>query len=302
MDILSKKWFTYCFSVVVILIIISLYMWSISKAPSKFELYVFNTKGKPSIFIRTPQDERVLINGGANSDIIRFITKVIPFYSRRIDTIMLTDDGADEVTGLIDIVNRYKVSSVVVPALTVKKLGLASSSDQIYETFIDSVNVLSIPIKAVAKSDKLNFKGFKISILFPEDEQNFTYSKASAPELVLKISYGATSFLLTGHTSTKIQKFIAQNRLINTQANVLITSHSASVSSLSLDLVHAVRPEFVVYSQSVTSTKSSGKKSGTASKSKKVDPLYMILNDRRYNVQQKNTVKVFSDGKSVQIE
>ncbi|MES2314674.1 MAG: hypothetical protein V4524_01925 [Patescibacteria group bacterium] len=281
----------------VILAVIGLYIWSISRVPTKLELYVFNTKGKPSIFIRTPQDERVLINGGANGDIIRYLTKVIPFYSRRIDTVILTNDITNNVTGLIDIVNRYKIGSVIIPTLTMRDLGSASSTDQIYGAFIDAVNAQGILIKEVTRGDELNFSGLKIEILFPVSVNEFAYSKASGPELVLKISYGSCSFLLIGDASTKIQKFIVQNSSTNTLAdslssNVLIIPHGASASSLSLDLVNTVRPEFIVYSQSVASGKST---------SKKVDPLYMILKDHRFNIQQKNTVKVFSDGESVQI-
>ncbi|HTK33217.1 MAG TPA: hypothetical protein VL335_01570 [Candidatus Paceibacterota bacterium] len=299
MILFSKVRPTYIFVSIAIIIIVCTYVWSISKAPSTFELYVFNTKGKPSIFIRTPEDERILINGGANGDVVRYLTKTIPFYSRRIDAVILTKDDGNHVTGLIDIINRYTVRSVIISTLPTTKLELASSTDQIYATFMDTAHALGIPVKEVSGGDELHFTGFTANMLFPTNpnqanhstsSKDFTYSKTSPPELVLKISHGVTSFLLAGDSSTKIQKFLAQNRSINIQANVLVVPHSASASSLSLDFINAVRPEFIIYSQSSAS-----------SKSKKTDPLYMILDDRRFNVQQKNTVKVLSDGESVEI-
>ncbi len=287
-----------------------MYVLHVGAVPTRFELYVFNTKGKPSIFIRTPQDERLLINGGANSDVVGYLTKAIPFYSRRIDTIILTQDDGDDATGLIDIVNRYKIGSVIIPALTTRSLSLSSSTDQIYETFIDTVKKTGISTKEVKRGDVLSFAGFTIEILFPESisqptstsTKNFVYSKASLPELVLKISYGHTSFLFVEDSSTKIQKFMVQNSSTSTLlnsllSNVLIIPHSVSANSLSLDLMNNVQPEFVVYSQAL----GGGKSKTASSKNKKTDPLYMILEDHRFNVKQKNTVKVFSDGESVEI-
>ncbi|MDD5165289.1 MAG: hypothetical protein PHG25_02000 [Candidatus Pacebacteria bacterium] len=295
---------------IVIVASISAYIWHISVVPLRFELYVFNTKGKPAIFIRTPQDERVLINGGANSDAIRYITKVIPFYSRRIDMVVLTNDDANNVTGLIDVINRYKVGSIIIPAITTRSLGLASSTDEIYETFMNTVSASHIPIKEVKMGDTIEHSHFKVDVLFPaldsEDvasmhsttSKQFSYSKASVPELVLKITYGRTAFLLIGDVSTKIQKFIAK---ASPMANVLIIPHSASASALSLDLVNAVQPEFIVYTQAITSAQSSSKISSRVSKIKNVDPLYMILDDHRLNLKQKNTIRVLSDGESVEV-
>ena len=132
---------------VVIIIIVGLYIWSISQLPIGLEFYVFDTKGEPSYFIRTPDDERILINGGANSGIIRYLTDVIPFYSRRIDKVIITSDDANNVTGLVDVINRYKVGSIIIPKILAKEAGFSSSTDKIYETFIDSVNKLKIPVE-----------------------------------------------------------------------------------------------------------------------------------------------------------
>jgi hypothetical protein len=45
-----------------------------------------------AVFLQTSGGKRILINGGGNSEIIRKITKVIPFYSRHIDTIISTNE------------------------------------------------------------------------------------------------------------------------------------------------------------------------------------------------------------------
>ncbi len=288
-------------------IIIATYIWYISRLPTGLEMYIFDTKGKPSIFIRTPDDFRLLINGGANSEIIRRLTSVLPFYSRRIDEVILTNDDGNNASGLIDVINRYKVGEILVPIITSKKMGLASSTDQIYETFMDAVHTLHIPVKEVGGGDELVFSKenqplsnlklsnqLKAEILFPlsTSSNEFTYSKASAPEMVMRITYGDTSFLLLGNVSTKIQKFISTGTAMS---DVLVISHSSSAGSLATDLIDQIKPTFIIYSAAITG------QSGKSTKNKKLDPLYMILDDHRFNLKQKNTIEVLSDGTSVEV-
>ncbi len=272
-------------------------------------MYILNTKGKPSIFIWTPNDERILINGGANSDIIRNLTSILPFYSRRIDTVIVTSDDENDVTGLVDVISRYNVGKVIIPKITAESLGfsLASTTDQIYEILLDKVNQLKIPIKEVERGDIImtntNTK-LNAEVLFPVDQ--FKYSKSSLPEMVLKISYGNTSILLLGNVGLKAQKsLIASTRteFNNCSSNcltsdVLVVSHNFSTSSLSASLINAVHPKYLVYSQTVSNLSF---RLSSGPKPPKVDPIYMIPYKNRFNIKQKNTVMVLSDGTSIEV-
>lgn len=304
------KYVKYILALLLVASIVGLYLWQISRLPTQLEMYIFDTKGKPSIFIRTPKDFRLLIDGGANSEIMRRLTSVLPFYSRRIDQVIVTHDEGNYVSGLIDVIGRYKVELVSIPSLTLKNMSLASSTDTIYETFIDTVHKSKIPIKEVSRGEVLVFaENFKAEILFPTTNP-FAYSKASPPEIIMKIIYGNTTFLLLGNASTKIQRYIAENitKGNSIRSDVLIVPHSISAGTVAPDLIENVRPEFVIYSQTGQALPKNQSKNSPA-KNKKVDPLYMILDDHRFNIKHpvgdfaksKNTIQVLSDGESVQI-
>jgi len=296
---IKNKYVQYSLFGAFLVFVISIYVWNVSRLPTELELYVFDTKGNPSMFIRTPDDERILINGGANSEIIREITKVLPFYSRRIDEVIVTSDSSDDVTGLIDVVNRYKVSRIILPTITAKESGFSSSTDKIYETFLDTIDQLKIPIEKVGRGDVIDLSRLKFDVLFPEALSKFKYSKASPPEMVLRIVYGHTSIFLIGNASLKVQKFFVNStsspKLGLIKSNVLIVPHNVSTSSLSTNLINAGKPEYVIYSQAISKTVN------MKSSSNKTDPLYMIMNDHRFNLKQKSTIEVLSDGESVEV-
>ena len=299
-NVFKNKYAQYSLFGTFLVFVISIYVWNVSKLPTELEFYVFDTKDDPSIFVRTPDDVRILINGGGNSEIIREITKVLPFYSRRIDEVIVTSDSSDDVTGLIDVVNRYKVSRIILPTITARESGFSSSTDKIYETFLDTIDQLKIPIEKVGRGDVIDLGGLKFDVLFPEALSRFRYSKASPPEMILKLDYGATPFFLIGNASPKVQKFLVGSNATSIKSNVLIVPHNVSTSSLSTNLINAVKPEVVVYSQATSNLTS--RSVNSKSSSNKTDPLYMIMNDHRFNLKQKSTIEVLSDGESVEIK
>ncbi len=291
------------------------YVWNEKHRQPLLEIYVFDLKSGSSVFIRTPDDARILINGGGNAEVIRELTGILPFYSRRIDTVIATDANGKDVSGLIDILERYSVDRVVVPAVSLQSLGLASSTDQIYGVFLDTAKRLKIPLEEVSAGGTLDFgqkiggQRVKADILFPAINA-FAYSKASAPEIIMKISYGGTSVMLLGNATTKVQKFLVSSAASSSDsisdntlgANVLVVTHSALAGSLSAELINKMKPEYLLYSQTMNaSPKKSATSKDSSSKNKKVDPLYSILDDKRFNIKEKGTVKIVSDGVDIRI-
>lgn len=175
---------------------IAAFTWWQGRREAPFEMYVFDTPGAPSALVRTPNDRRILINGGSNSDIVRRITRVLPFYSRRIDLVIATEADGKHASGLIDILDRYDVGRAV---------GLASSADTVYKAFQKAANGLD----EVVAGDVLELDdAVTAEVLFPLPPERFKYSNASQPQLILRIRFGETSFVIAGQATDKILKVV----------------------------------------------------------------------------------------------
>ena len=296
-----------------------------SYRPAVLELFVFDVPGHPAIFIRTPDDRRILVNGGANSEIIERLTGILPFYSRRIDMLIATDDDPKNVTGLIDVLDRYSVDRVVLPAVSLQSLGLSSSSDPIYTTFLSAIDSRKIPVQKVAAGDRLVLdqptNGLNQPVIanvsFPiapgsddpisSTTKAFQYSLASAPQIIMRVSYGTTSIVFVGGASIKVQKYIATDN--SQSSDVLITSNNGNASNLAVQLIDSLAPDYLIYSQQLTKQGTvvqrspvASDASTTSSKTKqKADPLAGILNENRFNIREKGMVKIVSDGTSIKI-
>jgi beta-lactamase superfamily II metal-dependent hydrolase len=311
--------------VIVATFIFGLYIWRDEHRPSILEIYVFPMKSGRSMFVRTPDDVRVLIDGGSNSEIVRKITEILPFYSRRIDIVIATNGDGKNVSGLIDVVDRYKVGHVYIPAVTLQSLGIASSTDQIYGTFESDLVNKGIATTKLLAGDTIDLDSrTNIRILFPFKDNQFVYSKASAPELLFEIMIGNNFLTFLGNASNKIQKAIASSTFSSFvsletssavksihQSRVLVLSHSALPANMSPQLMGKIRPEYLVYSRVISRTvtsspsKSSAPVTSSSSSARKkkmvIDPLVSVTNEKRFNLKEGRTVKVVLDEKDIKV-
>ena len=274
------------------------YVWKQENRPKVLEIYVFAMKSGRSIFVRTPEDKRILIDGGANSDIISELTKILPFYSRRIDSIIATNSEGKDMAGLIDVLDRYNVGKIYMSKISIQSLGLGSSTDQIYGSFVECGSDLNVPISEIDAGRSISFDpSVTAEMLFPVSSSAFSYSKASPPELLMEISYKETSVVLLGNASVKVQKYLASSTL-STPAQILIVSHSALPANMSDKLVQKLRPQYLVYSKALVVSSTAPKKT---QKKPVVDPLSYLPESNKLNIKKVGTIHLISDGRTFRV-
>ena len=66
-----------------------------------------------SILIKTKYNQQILIDGGPNSAILGKLQKLMPFYDRTIDLVILTHPDKDHMEGLLEVLQRYKVNYIL---------------------------------------------------------------------------------------------------------------------------------------------------------------------------------------------
>lgn len=224
------------------------------------EVYFLHLERGRSVFVRTPHNQTILIDGGQNSQVLREITAVTPFYSRRIDTIILTNSAPKNVGGLVDVVKRYEIGEVIMPivmgtstvlyafenALNEKNWSRGIKSEIKNETKRE----VKSEIKKVKKGDEFVIDGIKFKVLFPD--LLFKFNKTSMPEMVLEIEYGQSNMLLLGDVSKTIQKSFLNEV---GKVNIVEYAHVGSDSRTSKELLDKINPDTVINSKTLVKTK-----------------------------------------------
>ena len=77
------------------------------------EVSFFDVGQGDSIFIETPGQVQVLIDGGPSSLILERLSEEMPFWDRTIDLVILTHPESDHMAGLLEALQSYQVENIV---------------------------------------------------------------------------------------------------------------------------------------------------------------------------------------------
>jgi len=111
----STKW------LILPLLVVAILVWSVALTTPDDRLHVsFLDIGQgDAILIQTPNGQDILIDGGPDPQKINLeLGEKLPFWDRTIDLVVCTQPHADHVTGLVEVLQRYKVKQVLDPEIS----------------------------------------------------------------------------------------------------------------------------------------------------------------------------------------
>lgn len=192
-----------------------------------------------AVFIETPADHRILIDGGPTSLILEKIGKEMPFYDRTIDLIILTHPEKDHITGLLDVLKRYKIENILWTGVVRDTAEWREWSSLIAKEGAE-INLAKAGQKIILQENPAIF----IDIIHPSGNLAGQLIKDSNnTSIVSKLVFGGNSFLFTGDIEKE-----AENRIIsdNIDADVLKVAHHGSKTSTSEEFLKKVSPVVAV--------------------------------------------------------
>ena len=199
-----------------------------------------------SIFIKTYMGNQILIDGGPSDKVLANLGDDLPFYDRTIDLIILTHPHADHVSGLVDVLKRYKVKMVLLPEVVFRSPA--------FDKFLKLVDEKRIP-KIYARVGQRIFldQATVMDIYWPnqkEENKNFSegFEQSSGAlndtSIVAKLSFGKIKILFTGDASTNVEQTLLP--LFNLDSDLLKVGHHGSRFSTSAEFLAEVTPEYAV--------------------------------------------------------
>jgi competence protein ComEC len=226
------------FSVAAILIGVSFFQ---SFGESKgLEVNFFDVGQGDAILIKTPEHQRILIDGGPDNKVVTKLGEHLPFYVKEIDLVIMTHPHADHLTGLIEVLKRYRVKKVL-------STGVLHTTNE-YISWLEEIKKQNIPMEIAKAGQTITFGDkTKIEILNPaEDFVGEEASSLNNTSIVFKLIFDKTSFLFTGDAEKEVEdKLISSADL---KADVLKVAHHGSKNSTSQEFLDKVKPKIAVIS------------------------------------------------------
>lgn len=196
-----------------------------------------------AIYIRAPNGNDVLIDGGPNDAIIATLRTVMPIFDNDIDIIIATHPDKDHIAGLATVFENFQVNTFID-----SELRSGTSFDNRLHTLADnepysSEIIASSRDRIILDEENQVF----IDILYPrQDTSNF--SDTNSASIVTRLVYGTKSFLFTGDAPLATEDFLIKNAKEYLDSDVLKLGHHGSKTSTGDSFLNTVTPDYAVVS------------------------------------------------------
>ncbi len=192
-------------------------------------------------FIRTPNGETLLIDGGEYDT---YETHLMPFLHEqginKVDAAIVTHYHSDHMGGIQSLTEDGGVKNLILPDY--------SDTDNSRKYLEQAATHSGAGVQYVSSGDTIetSCEDLSIKVLHPDTGGSKGNNFHNNSSLVLHISYGKTSFLITGDIETRAENELVSN--VNIECDVLKVPHHGSSSSSSPEFIQAADPTYAIIS------------------------------------------------------
>ncbi len=225
----------------IILLVLAFFAWQ--RLPDGRLHVVFLDVGQgDAIFIQTPSGRQVLVDGGpSESVLVSQLGRQMPFWDRTLDVMVLTHPDSDHVTGLVPVLERYQVDTVIFREMEV--------ASEVYEYWLQLLGAEGATVYQGEAGLRLTLdEGLEMVVLHPGVElAGEGEGSTNNNSVVTRLIYGQVSVLLPGDIEMEVERQLVADGA-TPASTVLKAAHHGSCSSTTQEFLDAVDPEVVVIS------------------------------------------------------
>lgn len=186
-------------------------------------------------------NSQVLIDSGRNGRVtLEKLGKAMPFWDRKLETLIITHPDADHYGGFDEILDFYKVENVI-------KTETKNDSGE-WSNLLDKLkNKKIIEINPIPGTKIIFPSGASMEIIYPNSDPGNAEEDKNDNSVVTRLVFGENEFLFTGDLSKEGEAILlAKNP--NIEADFLKVAHHGSHSSTSLEFIEKVNPKDAIIS------------------------------------------------------
>lgn len=219
--------------------------------PEAVRMAFLNIGQGDATFITFPDGQQMLVDCAVDNIVLEALGRVMKFYDRDIDYLLVTHPDNDHYGGCIDVLNRYDVKRVIYN-------GLQKPNESFWRTFnqaIEEERGSGAQYQVIEATSTLEIAGVKLTFLYPDHaiaQNPFVPGETKASDnntsIVFKLSYGNEDVLLTGDMELELEQYLLGKYRSELAAEVLKVGHHGSNSSSGQKFLEAIIPEYSIIS------------------------------------------------------
>ncbi len=182
----------------------------------------------------------LLIDAGENGHETEVLNYLRTLNVDKLDYIIATHQHTDHIGGLPEVLEEFGADNIIMPRLTEEQ----TPTNSTYKAFLKAVQASGAKVISAKPGASYSLADCEFEILGPVTDDCDDINSMSA---VTKITFGDTSFLVTGDAEKDEELEIIENGA-DLDCDVLRVGHHGSSTSSCKDFLDAVTPEICVIS------------------------------------------------------
>lgn len=227
------------------LVILNIFIWSIYfsvRQSDIMKVYFLDVGQGDSILIVAPNGKQILIDGGADSGVLRELGRTMGFFDRSIDIVLTTHPDQDHIGGLPFVMEQYKVGNFI--------NSIADSDTTSYRRLESLAKEEKIPTYYGMRGMNIVLDkkaGVYLHVLYPISD-DFKITDTNDMSIVAKLVYGDTSVILTGDAPKLVESMLDSTDGDYLKSAILKAGHHGSKTSTGRAFVETVDPTYAIIS------------------------------------------------------
>jgi competence protein ComEC len=219
-------------------------------AEGTLEVHFINVGQSVSTLVVGPTGETMLIDTGHYNDDGEYVLSYLEAHDiKQIDYLVVSHNDADHIGGNAAIIEYYETQADGIGAIY--DPGIAAST-QTYESYLDAVEEHDVTLYETREGDSIPFEGATVDVFGPPDPY-LEDEERNENSIVLKLTHGQTSFLLTGDAEDDQEEYLIDTYGGQLNSTVMKAGHHGSSSSTSGAILDAADPQAVIISSAYDS-------------------------------------------------
>ena len=210
----------------------------LSRSDGRLHVWLLDLGHSNAVLMQSPGGAHILVDGGRfPARLLTALGDRLPFYDREIELLAITHPDAWDISALNQVLERYEIGAALYHG--------QPNRGEVFEKIVEKLETKQIDVVHVRAGYRIQLEdGLIMDVLHPPAPPAITDNLHDSA-LVLRVSYGSASFLLTSDLGLDGQRELL-SRGASPAATVLQLPQHATRSSVDANFLRHVQPQLAM--------------------------------------------------------